>query len=443
MKKKYIVILGFILVLSLIPIVNSEDNAPEIEWKKCFGGRRADGANSIQQTADGGYIVAGQTESADGDLTGHRSIAWPRDGWIMKLDGEGEIEWQKCLGSDSGFEDLNSIQQTIEGGYIVVGTSAIMGRLDDEGNKIIEGREPDVLIIKLDSKGEIEWQKLLGDKSVDRGESIQQTVDEGYIMAGQISSRRTNIIGHHGGYDSWIIKFNKDGNIEWQRYLGGKGEEWAKSIQQTTDGGYIIAGETDSSDGDVTGHLGESDYWIVKLNKKGEIEWQRCLGGSDDEYAESIQQTTDGGYIVGGRTYSNDGNVTGNHGNDDAWVVKLDKEGKIEWQKSLGGSNSDQVQSIRQTTDGGYIVGANTKSNDGDVIGNHGNVDFWIVKLDSQGKIQWKKTLGGSTSSEWIGNVQQTNDGGYISAGCALSIDGDVSGNHSHKGDFWIIKLKP
>ena len=227
--------------------------------------------------------------------------------------------------------------------------------------------------------------------------------------------------------------------IEWQKSLGGSYFDEARSIQQTSDGGYIVAGNSYSNDGDVSGNHGEWDYWIVKLNDTGNIQWQKCLGGSEFDIAYAIQQTSDGGYIVAGMTESNDGDVSGNHGYDDYWVVKLDDTGNIQWQKSLGGSESEWAYSIQQTTDGGYIVAGWSYSNNGDVSENHGDDDYWVLKLDNTGNIQWQKSLGGS-SVEWAHSTQQTSDGGYIVAGWSKSNDGDASGNHGET-DVWVVKL--
>jgi len=169
--------------------------------------------------------------------------------------------------------------------------------------------------------------------------------------------------------------------IEWQKSLGGLGSDNSYSIQQTNDGGYIVSGVSDSNDGDVSGNHGNTDFWVVKLTSIGTIEWQKSLGGSNSDQARSIQQTNDGGYIVTGESDSNDGDVSGNHGSQDIWVVKLNFTGTIEWQKSIGGTESESTSSIQKTNDGGYIVAGGSSSNDGDVSGNHGDVDCWLVKL--------------------------------------------------------------
>jgi hypothetical protein len=187
---------------------------------------------------------------------------------------------------------------------------------------------------------------------------------------------------NHGSQDCLIVKLDTHGNIQWQKSLGGSGFDSIASIQQTSDGSYIIAGVLESSDSDVTG--GGYDFWIVKLDSLGTLQWQKSLGGSDNDEAKSIQQTSDGGYIIAGSSFSNNGDVTGNHGNQDYWIVKLDSLGTIQWQKSLGGSEEDEAKSIQQTSDGGYIIAGSSFSNNGDVTGNHGGFDYWIVKLKGQ-----------------------------------------------------------
>ncbi len=181
-------------------------------------------------------------------------------------------------------------------------------------------------------------------------------------------------------------KARQHGSHKWEKSLGGSGNDiiyrGKRSIEQTSDGGYILAGESTSSDGDVTGnHGGSYDYWIVKLDNTGAISWEKSLGGSDDDKPYSIEQTSDGGYIVAGQSLSTDGDVTGNHGNYDYWVVKLDNTGAISWQQSLGGSDYDIAYSVEQTSDGGYAIAGGSYSIDGDVTGNHGAYDYWIVKL--------------------------------------------------------------
>ncbi|WP_353083770.1 T9SS type A sorting domain-containing protein, partial [Flavobacterium sp.] len=195
-------------------------------------------------------------------------------------------------------------------------------------------------------------------------------------------SNNGDVSGNHGGYDIWVVKLNNTG-ILWQKCLGGVANDYGSSIKQTIDGGYILMGSTSSSNGDVSGNHGGSDIWVAKLTNLGGIEWQKCLGGIQSDTAASIQQSTDGGYILCGDTSSFDGDVSGWHGADDVWVVKLTNIGVIQWQKCLGGTINDNSKTIQQTTDGGYIIAGNTTSNDGDASGNQGGSDIWIVKLSS------------------------------------------------------------
>ena len=246
----------------------------------------------------------------------------------------------------------------------------------------------------------MQWRNSIGGVWSDRAYSISQTLDEGYIVAGSAytdgSSSSGDLGGCNGHYEAWIVKLDVLGDIVWQNCLGGSNYEHAYSIQQTNDGGYVFAGNSSSNDGAVSGNNGAYDYWVVKLDASGNIAWQKCLGGSGEETASSIQQTADGGYIVAGNSSSNDGDVSSNNGGADYWIVKLDALGNISWQKSLGGSSSDKANSIEQTIDGGYIVAGESFSNDGNVTGNNGAMDYWIVKLDPSGNIAWQKSLGGS-----------------------------------------------
>jgi hypothetical protein len=211
--------------------------------------------------------------------------------------------------------------------------------------------------------------------------------------------------------------------LQAEKSFGGSENEFAFDVHQTSDGGYIIAGQAASNNGNVSGNHGDEDMWIIKLNKNGSIKWQKALGGLEDEAAFSVQETNDGGFIAAGEASFSSGQVTGNHGTLDVWVVKLDINGNLLWQKSLGGTQRDFANSIQQTTDGGYIVAGGSFSNDGDVTGHHGpNIyaDYWILKLDGGGNIQWKKTYGGSKGDIAM-SVRQTTDGGYIVAGNSAS----------------------
>ena len=425
-----------LLALCLIGTLSFAQQAPALQWQKCLGGTNKDAANCIQLTPDGGYIMAGYTYSNNGDVTGNYGSY---DAWVVKLSSTGSLQWQKALGGTSG-DIAFSIQPTPDGGYIVAGTTN-----SNNGDVTANHGANDVWVVKLSSTGSLQWQKALGGTNDDLAYSIQPTPDGGYIVAGYTYSNNGDVTGNHGSWDAWVVKISSTGSLQWQKALGATSDDRAYSIQLTPDGGYIVAGETGSIDGSVLGTHGNQDFWVVKLNSTGSLQWQNVYGGTYPDSAKSIQLTTDGGYIVAGSTWSTNGDVTGNQtGCYDPWVVKLTAAGVLQWQKALGGSSYDYAYSIQLTTDGGYIIVGYTNSTNIDVYGYHGGDDALVVKLSSTGSLQWHKCFGG-TSDDYATSIQPTTDGGYILAGYTGSNNGNVTGNHgsytSH--DAWVVKLGP
>lgn len=395
--------------------------APAIQWQKNLGGSNLDQAKSIKQTNDGGYIVVGNSSSIDGDVTGNHSSnqTYITDFWIVKLNSSGIIQWQKALGGSS-IEEANSVQQTSDGGYIVAGTAA-----SSDGDVTGGHGSFDYWIIKLDSSGNIQWKKTLGGSIVEHANSIQQTTDNGYIIAGYSNSVNGDITGNHGSEDFWIVKLDQSGNLQWQKSLGGSDKDSAYSIQQTSDGGYITIGITLSTNGDVTGNHGNYDIWVVKLNSSGSIQWQKALGGSSSDTAYTIRQTNDGGYIFTGTVSSTDGDVIGNTASN-MWIVKLNNTGNIQWQKIYGNYEFYEVPlSIIQTSDNGYVVGTNMEDPA------NGLYNVLILKLDSVGNVIWEKNIDGNPMKA-VSSIEETTDGGLIFAG--------YSDDYTDSA-FWIVKL--
>jgi uncharacterized delta-60 repeat protein len=379
---------GLILALLSVSLVAIfTQSAYAVTFAKTFGGTSGDWAYSVQQTSDGGYIVAGGTRSF--------GAGWS-DIFLVKTDANGNVQWAKTYGG-TGDEEAFSVQQTSDGGYIVAGYTHSFG-----------AGGYDAFLIKTDADGNIQWAKTYGGTVGDYASSVQQTSDGGYIVAGYTVSFGA------GNTDIFLIKTDANGNVQWAKTYGGTGSDIAWSVQQTSEGGYIVAGYT------LSFGAGDYDFFLIKTDANGNLQWAKTYGGTGDDRAYSVQQTTDGGYIVAGWTSSFGA------GGGDIFLIKTDANGNIIWAKTYGGTNGDLASSVQQTSDGGYIVAGYTRSFGA------GDYDFFLIKTDANGNVQWAKTYGG-TNTDYARYVQQTSDGGYIVAGYTSSFG---AGNW----DIFLIK---
>jgi uncharacterized repeat protein (TIGR01451 family) len=434
-------LLSFCLVLGLIPTLFAQNIESTIEWQKCFGSRGVEEPRAIITTDDGGYIfVALANPLNDGDLAGIPKFGINNDDiWVVKVAVNGQIQWQKLLGGTKSDIPV-SIIQTTDGGYFILGVSN-----SNDGDVGCINNDSNVWMVKLSPTGTLEWQKCLGGSLDDTAYSCIKTADGGFIFVGNTKSNDGDVVGNNRHVDAWVVKLSSIGTIQWQKFLGGSGEDQLLSIYQTSDGGYVLGGATNSGDGDVSGVRGFQSAWIVKLSSLGGVQWQKCYGGGSIEIAYSVIQTLEGGYIFTGNASSTDGDVRGYHRSDfptpDAWVVKLSSLGAIQWQKCLGGSQSEHARSIIQIPDSSYVIAGYSNSNDGDLIDAGRNAyDGWIVKLSSKGILQWQKALGG-TKPDLLLSVIYTSDKGYLCFGLTFSNDFDVQGSHSEFGDVWLVKI--
>lgn len=357
-----------------------------------------------------------------------------------------DIEWQNTIGG-SDDDEIFTAEQTDDGGYILGGTS-LSGISADKTEASLGW---DYWLVKIDAAGEIEWQNTMGGTEFDYLYSVHQTVDGGYILGGQsysgIGGDKSE--SHMGDGDIWIVKVNSIGEIEWENTIGGALYENMYSLQVTSDGGYILGAMSASGiSGDKTEESnGVTDYWVVKLDVDGNIEWQNSIGGAGTDQLFYIEQTSDFGYILTGSSASGVGGDKTETilGGKDYWVVKLNSSGSIEWQNTIGGAADDKSYAIHQTPDGGYIVGGFSISDlSGDKTENgNGGEDYWVLKLNDIGNIEWQNTIGGNGDDELFSAIP-TIDGGYLISGTSDSeMSGDKEEENFGEYDYWVVKLFP
>lgn len=345
-----------------------------------------------------------------------------------------DILWERSYGGKHA-EFLYDAQPTPDYGFILAGSSIS----NKNGNKSEASKgNLDYWVWKMDEKGTAEWQKSYGGNGVDLLQSVRITNDGGFILAGTSNS---SVSGDKkeaskGQEDFWIIKLDANGQEIWQRTIGGSGQEKLLSITQTKDGGYILGGSSssDKSEADEKGVVdkygkrensrGNLDYWVVKLDSKGEIEWDKTIGGKYVDELKSIEQTKDGGFILGGYSNSPESGDKSqkNFGLGDYWIVKLDKEGVIEWQETMGGDKDDNLFALTQTNDGGFIAGGNSNSgtSNSKTKSNRNGTDFWVVKLNESGSILWQETYNYG-KLDVLTSIVENPDGTFLIGGYAQS----------------------
>jgi hypothetical protein len=374
------------LLLTALFTIAFMNLSAQITFQKTFGENGSDYGHAVQQTSDGGFIIVGITLGF-----GTSNV----DVYLIKTNDRGDTLWTKTFG-ETEWDFAYSVQQTSDGGYIIVG--AILS---------LSVGDYDVLLIKTDSSGNILWTKIFGGTGDDSGSSVQQTSDGGFIIVGTTSNFGS------GDKDVYLIKTDNNGGIIWTNTFRRLMWNSGNSVQQTSDGGYIIVGDTKDP-------FSESYVYLIKTDSSGDSLWTKTFGGTDDDSGGSVQQTSDGGYIITGVTKSFGA------GYEDAYLIKTDANGDSLWTKTFGGTNSESGSSVQQTSDGGYIFTGRT------ISFGAGGSDVYLVKTDGSGNTLWTKTFGGAGNDK--GNsVQQTSDGGYIIVGDTESFGpGDL--------DVYLIK---
>ncbi len=447
---KYLVCLLFLIVSmgcseDLEDVVR--DSGPEavflgeLDWVKSFGGSGEETARAIIGTADGGYAIFGFSNSVDGDLS--EKTLPVNDYWLLKLDAGGELQWSKTYGGSKD-DRGQSLVQTRDGGYAITGYA----KSSDGDGSNNEGFH-DNWILKLDATGTIEWERSYGFSGHDHSYDILQTDDGGFFFIGFLDitaaradgyTEKGNTLTRHGVGEFWGTKIDAMGNVEWRKYFGGTNNDRAHAVVQADDGGFVMAGFSESDDFDISNTKGSYDFWVLKISASGNLVWERSYGGSGIEISHDIAKAGDNTYVVTGNTFSTDTDVSKNHGESDIWLIKIDDNGNLIWERTFGGTEFDAGQGVRLSSDGGFLISGNSKSTDGDASVNAGENDLWLVKTDAAGTILWEQTFGGS-GLDYGFDVLENRDKSIVLVGETASPDFPEL---LHKGlsDLVVIKVK-
>lgn len=410
---------------------------PPKQWATHYGGSDVDIPFVIKFTADSGTIVAGYTTSKDGDVSIHSSRDY-WDLWVLKLDKCGVVQWEQSFGG-TGYEAARDIVQTADGGYMVLGET----NSTDGGVVAGYGGTKDIWVLQLSASGNLLWQKRYGGSGLDIGNHLELTADGGFIIAASSTSNDGDIKNNHstGTYtDGVLMKINATGVIQWSKCFGGSKNEELFDVK-IINGTIFAAGFTNSIDGDIPPSQKNYDVWLLALDANGNKIFSKIYGGSQNDVAYCMTKGADGSLTLAGYTTSTDGDVSGSKGGQDFWILNVTQRGKLNWQKTLGGTDAEYAKTIFTDRDSSYIVGGVTYSSDGDISNPLGDGDFWTIKLSPSGNVVWEKTWGGSSNDHLRSMVRNPVKNEYYLAGDSESGDGDFN-NSRGDADFAVIKLK-
>lgn len=402
-----------------------------------LGGSKNDSGQSVIKTTDGGYAILGFTQSSDGDILNKPNESY--DYWVLKYSSTHNLQWSKTYGG-SGDDRGEKIIQTQDSGFAILGYST-----SSDGHVTNNAGAQDYWLAKLDVNGNLLWQKSYGYIGADLGKSVLQTADGGYFITGVLDVTASEGAGNtkstssrHAGGDYWALKLDTQGAIEWSKYYGGSFTDTPFDAIQTADGGYIIVGSSDSDDVDIANNIGTYDFWVLKIANTGAIIWEANFGGTQIDEARSIVNTEDGNFLIIGDTRSNDVQISNNLGAADLWLIKITPQGALIWEQTLGGSNFDAGRSISKGQNNSFILSGNSRSANGNLTTNKGQNDGWILIVDSNGEIIKQKSVGGS-EIDYFSSAIELDDKTLIAVGESSSTDGDISVNKGFS-DLLIVK---
>lgn len=412
-------------------------NSGNLEFAETLGGSKNDLFNSIVKTTDGGYAILGYTQSKDGNIISKTEEDF--DFWILKYDANNTLLWSKTFGGSNDDRGADIIE-TSDGGFALLGYS----RSSDKDVTLNAGSQ-DFWLVKLSSNGEITWQKTFGFSGADYGTTLIQTNDNGYLITGVLDVTSSGGQGNsrssqrHAGGDIWALKLDLDGKLDWSKYYGGSFTDTPLGVIKTSDNGFIIAGSSDSNDVDIKNNKGSYDFWVIKIAANGTLIWEKSFGGSEIDEARGITTTNDGNFIIVGDTRSSDKDISINNGAADIWMIKITPDGALIWEKTIGATGFDVARSISKTQDNGFLIAGSSRSSDNGFL-NKGQNDALILKINTEGVLEWKNTVGGS-EIDFLYDAVELNNKAIIAVGESSSSNGDISTNKGFS-DALIIKIK-
>jgi hypothetical protein len=398
----------------------------------------------LTRTSDGGLLLVGGTTSKDGQVTGNHggSDVWVvkldannQIQWQRALGGSGSDVGFSGLQTKDGNYVILGVTDSTDGEVKGIHPSLV----STKGTKAAE----DAWLVKLDASGQnILWQRCIGGRRIDTAGAILEGADGSLVIAGETSSSDGDIKHNHGMGDAWVAKVSSDGNLVWAQTYGGSNRDFASSLAFTADGGLLVLGYTESptQNGNACGYQGNGDILLLRLDAAGTLLWNKCYGGSKRDQGSSIVRTSSGQFFAAAHTGSADGHSTGNVYNQSSWLARIDEAGNVLASKSFGASGVQLVHNVIETAAGGLAFVGASDSKDGDVWGGaHGGLDVWFGVVSPDWNLKLSRTYGGKRTDLGIALVE-TSAGKYSVAGFTSSTDGDVTGNHG-LNDIWLMQL--
>ncbi|MDA0177748.1 MULTISPECIES: hypothetical protein [Mesoflavibacter] len=447
MKKLYTLLILTLLISSCKkddaviieePNTSTFETTGALESVLVFGGSLNESAETVIKTSDGGYAVLGFTQSTDGDITDKTDSSY--DVWLLRFDQDNNLLWNKTYGGTND-EKGHDLIQTEDGGFAVIGYT-----FSNDGDVDNNAGQQDFWLFKTDAQGNLQWEKTYGYSGLDYGLSIKPANDNGFILSGVLDVTSSGGEGNtrqqqtlHAGGDYWVLKVDQTGNLIWSKYFGGLFTDTAYDVIPTNDNGFIIIGSSDSEDTDISNNIGSYDFWAVKVDNQGVLQWEQNYGGTQIDEAYKIIKTNNNNYLIVGDTRSEDEDISNTFGAADVWAITISEDGNLINQNSYGGENFDVSRSVISDSENGFLICGSSRSGTGQLTQNNGQNDIWVLKTNATGHLKWQTSIGGS-NVDFAYGITQLNNNKIITVGETSSDDFDIPENKGFT-DLIIVTL--